>query len=78
VYVLRLELGIIDFLESMARHLPQAIALRLELFIDHWREKVKLRMLEQLERMHKDIDSLRRELSEIKSITRKMKHLPEK
>ena len=74
MYVLKLELVIIEFLESLERHLPQPIASSLKHLVDHWRNTVSVAMLQKIERMKKDVDSLRRELSEMQSITRKMKN----
>lgn len=77
MYILKLQLVLIDFIESLAKHLPRPIAPSLELLAEYWRDKVKLDMLQQIERMKKDVDSLRKEISEIQSITRKMKNPPE-
>ena len=74
MYVLKLELVIIEFLESLETHLPPSIASLLKHLVDHWRNTVSVDMLRKIERMKKDVDSLRRELSEIQSITRKMKN----
>jgi hypothetical protein len=72
MYVVKLQLKLIESVESLTGHLPYPIASRLELLAKSWRTKVQLDMLGQIERMKKDLDLLRKEASEIQSITRKM------
>lgn len=78
MYVLRIELVIIEFLESLARHVPYPIASRLEPLADHWRARVKAEMVREIEGMKKDVKLIQRVISEMKSATHKIKSIQQK
>ncbi len=74
--VLKIQLILIAFIESLAQHLPHPIAARVKPLVEKWCGKVRLHIMREVEGMKKDAELLRREISEMRSATHRIKRHP--
>ena len=73
MYLLKVQLKFIEFIESMAQYLPPSIASWVKLLMQKWRDKVNVQIVQEAEKVKINIKLLRKEISEMQSAARKIK-----
>jgi len=70
----KVQLFLIDLIESLARHLPSPTRGSLESINAKWRERVNAQIVQEMTRVAKEIHGLRKQISQMQVSARKSKN----